>query len=196
MNDSSNAAEAGPKPAASGLKWLVDLGPVLIFVGAYSFGGLLFATAVFMAATAVALAVSWAMEKRLAPMPIVTGVVVGVFGGLTLWLQDATFIKMKPTIVNLLFAAVIFAGLAIGRNPLKTLFDNVFSMPDEAWKTLAVRWGVFFVLLAFLNELVWRNASEAFWVQFKLFGLVPLTILFSASQAPFIMKHLPESQKH
>jgi intracellular septation protein len=157
-------------------------------------GGRLFvATALFILATLVALAVSLALTRRLPIMPFVTGIVVLVFGGLTLWLQNDEFIKMKPTIVNLLFGAVLLGGLLFRRPLLGYVFDSVFRLDDEGWRKLTLRWGIFFFALAVLNELIWRNFPTDFWVTFKVFGIVPLTILFTLFQMPLIQRHaLPE----
>ncbi len=130
------------------------------------------------------------IARRISPMPIVTGVVVLVFGGLTLLLNDELFIKLKPTIVNTIFASVLFAGVMTGRLYIKLLFDNAFHLPDGAWKTLTYRWIAFFVFLAILNEVIWRNFSTDFWVGFKLWGVVPISLIYGVgadavhSQAP------------
>ncbi len=128
-------------------------------------------------------------------MLIVTAVVVLFFGGLTLALHDALFIKIKPTIINLLYAAVIFGGLLFKQNIWKMLFRSAFDLPDKAWTILAVRWGAFFVFLAVLNEVVWRNTSEAFWANFKFFGVFPLTIAFALANVPLLLKHQAPEEK-
>ena len=148
------------------------------------------ATGVFMVATAIAIAYSWAKEKRVSPMLIVTGVIVAVFGGLTLYLQNPLFIKLKPTIVNGLYAAVILGGLAVGYNVWRMLFQTAFTLPTKIWNTLAFRWGLWFVFLAILNEVIWRNFSEAFWANFKVFGVLPLTLIFTFANLPITQKYL------
>ena len=148
-----------------------------------------------MAATLIALLVSWIMVRSLPIMPIVSGAVVLVFGSLTLWLQDEVFIKMKPTIVNGLFAAVLLGGLAFGKSLLGYVFDQAFKLDDEGWRKLTLRWGLFFVFLAILNEVVWRMFSTDFWVAFKVWGTMPITILFTLSQMPLIMRHSVEEPK-
>ncbi len=160
-------------------------------------GGKLFvATALFIAATLIALAASLLLTRRLPIMPVVTGVVVLVFGGLTLALQDEVFIKMKPTIVNVLFGATLLGGLLFRRPLLGYVFDTVFRLDDEGWRKLTFRWGLFFFFLASLNEVVWRNFSDDTWVNFKVFGIMPLTILFTLTQMPLIQRHaLPEAEK-
>jgi intracellular septation protein len=122
-------------------------------------------------------------------MPVVTGVVVLVFGTLTLVLHDDTFIKMKPTIVNGLFAAVLLGGLAFGKALLGYVFDSAFRLTEEGWRKLTFRWGLFFIALAVINEVVWRTQSTDFWVSFKVWGIMPLTLAFSAAQLPLLTRH-------
>lgn len=175
------------------LKLGLELGPLAVFFFANGRFGLITATGIFMAATIVALAASWWLTRRLAIMPLVTGIVVFIFGGLTLLLQDETFIKMKPTIVNTLFGTVLLGGLWFGRPLLGYVFDSVFKLDDAGWRKLTFRWGLFFFVLAVLNEVVWRSFSTDFWVSFKVFGIMPLTILFTLSQMRMIQRHtLPE----
>ena len=190
------------------LKLTLELGPLLIFFLANARGEKLaaswplindlggpifFATASFIVATLLALAVSYALTRHLPLMPFVTAIVVVVFGGLTLWLQDATFIKMKPTIIYLLFGGVLLGGLAFGRSLLGYVFDAMFKLSDEGWRKLTLRWGLFFLLLAVLNEILWRNVSTDTWVTFKVFGFLPLTFLFAMAQMPLINRHtLPD----
>ena len=171
------------------LKIALELGPLGVFFFANARLGIFGATAVFMAATIVALLASWLLTRRLAIMPLVTGIVVFVFGGLTLFLQDETFIKMKPTIVNALFGATLLGGLAFGRSLLGYVFDSVFQLDAEGWRKLTFRWGLFFFALAILNEIIWRSFSTDFWVSFKVFGFMPLTVIFTLSQMPLIQRH-------
>ena len=186
------------------LKLVLELGPLMVFFFANArgewlgrkfplltdFGGPIFiATGLFMAATVLALAVSWLLVRRLPIMPLVSGVVVVVFGALTLYLQDDVFIKMKPTIVNTLFGVVLLGGLAFGKSLLGYVFDSAFRLDAEGWRKLTLRWGLFFLFLAVLNEVVWRNFSTDFWVAFKVWATIPITILFTASQMPLIMRH-------
>lgn len=177
----------------------LEMGPLVIFFllnakanalfGNPVAANIFYATGGFMAATIVSLSVSYILVRHLPVMPLVTGVFVMVFGGLTLWLHDDTFIKIKPTLVNTLFAAALLGGLAMGRPLLKLLFNGVFFLTEEGWRQLTIRWGVFFVFLAIVNEIVWRNFSTDFWVSFKLFGIMPLTMLFAMAQVPVLMKH-------
>jgi len=178
-------------------KLVLELGPLGVFFAVNAiFGkshGLYPATAALMVATVVALAVSWRTMHRVPIMPLVSGVVVMVFGTLTLILQDELFIKLKPTIVNILFGTVLVGGLAFGKSLLGVVFDSVFDLDAEGWRKLTLRWGLFFFVLAALNEVVWRNFSTDSWVTFKVFGIMPLTFLFALSQVPLIQRHAIES---
>ncbi|HDZ74251.1 MAG TPA: septation protein A [Aurantimonas coralicida] len=189
------------------LKFALELGPLLVFFFANArgeqiadafpvlqeLGGPLFvATALFMAAMAISLSVSWAITRTLPIMPLVSGAVVLVFGTLTLWLQDETFIKMKPTIVNGLFAGVLLGGLVFGKSLLGYVFDQAFKLDAEGWRKLTLRWGLFFIFLAILNEVIWRSFSTDFWVAFKVWGTMPITILFMMAQFPLIKRHATE----
>ena len=166
-------------------EWLVERFPALGSLG----GPLFVATALFMAATAIALTASWVLTRTLPIMPLVSGVVVFVFGALTLYLHSEIFIKMKPTIVNTLFGAVLLGGLAFGKSLLGYVFDSAFKLDAEGWRKLTLRWGLFFIFLAVVNEVVWRMFSTDTWVAFKVWGIMPITILFTMSQMPLIMKH-------
>jgi intracellular septation protein len=191
------------------LKMVLELGPLMVFFfanarGAWltqkfpalaEFGGPIFvATGLFMAATAIALIASWLLTRTLPIMPMVSGVVVFVFGALTLYLQDDIFIKMKPTIVNMLFGGVLLGGLFFGKSLLGYVFDSAFSLDAEGWKKLTFRWGLFFLFLALVNEVVWRNFSTDAWVTFKVWGIMPITLLFTFSQMPLIMRHSLEGK--
>jgi intracellular septation protein len=170
------------------VKLALELGPLVVFFFVNSRAGIFWATGAFMAAIAVSVAGTWRLEGRAPTLPLVTGVFVLVFGGLTLLLQDELFIKLKPTIVNTLFAALLLGGLIFRRNFLKMLLHRVFPMTDDGWRLLTVRWAGFFLLLALLNEFVWRNYSTDAWVNFKVFGIMPLTILFSLLQLPTMQR--------
>ncbi len=166
-------------------EWLVERFPVLAQIGQPIF----IATALFMAATVIALVVSWIMTRSLPIMPLVSGIVVLVFGALTLWLHNDTFIKMKPTIVNCLFGGILLGGLFFGKALLGYVFDQAFKLDAEGWRKLTFRWGVFFFVLAVINEVVWRNFSTDAWVTFKVWGVMPITIAFTMFQLPLIKKH-------
>jgi len=203
------------KPAPSlGFKLALDFGPLLLFFLANSrpalfapllapflppalltgeHAGIFTATAVFIPAVLVALVISYALARHLPIRLLVTGAIVVVFGGLTLALQNETFIKVKPTIIYLLFAVVLLGGLVFRKSLLGLLFDSVFNITDEGWRKLTLRWALFFLALAVLNEIVWRTQSTDFWVGFKVFGVIPLTFLFGALQYPLLTKYaVPE----
>jgi intracellular septation protein len=180
-----------------GLKLALELGPLVLFFVANARWGIFNATAIFMVAILVALAVSYALTKRLPIMAVVSGVIVTVFGGLTLFLHDETFIKVKPTIIYALFSVTLAIGLYFRKPLLEIVFDSVFNLTEEGWRKLTVRWALFFAVMAVLNEVIWRTQSTDFWVSFKLFGAVPLTFVFAAFQYPLLMRHdaNPEAAK-
>lgn len=214
MTDTPAPDTAQPEKLESGqlAKILVDIGPIAVFMITFNVANgrlaeenkgdaIFIATGVFMVATFAALAYSYFKEKRVSPMLIVSGVIVGVFGGLTLILQDALFIKLKPTIVNGLYASVLLGGLVVGVNVWKRLFSAAFTLPDKIWNTLALRWGLFFIFLAVLNEAVWRTPAsapwiqwfdtdpETFWANFKFFGVLPITLAFAMANVPITLKY-------
>jgi intracellular septation protein A len=171
------------------LKPVTEYAPLAVFLAAYAAADLMAATVALLAATAIALGLSLFYLRKLPLLPLITAAVVGLFGGLTLWLQDETFIKMKPTIVNAIFAALLLGGLAFGRIWLKLLLGQALAINDEGWRRLTRRFGLFFATMALLNEIVWRTQSTDFWVAFKVFGLLGLTFLFMLAQAPLIARH-------
>jgi len=204
--DDINWAEMRPQL----VKLALELGPLVIFFIANAKGEdllkanpgltvwfsqpIIFATALFMVAMAVSLLLSWIILKKVALMPLVTGAVVLVFGGLTLWLQDDTFIKMKPTITNVLFGSVLLGGLLFRQSLLKYVFGDVYKLKPEGWLILTVRWGVFFFALAIVNEILWRNFSTDVWVAFKVWGIMPITVIFSMFQLPVLSKYAPAAE--
>jgi intracellular septation protein len=171
------------------LKLALDLGPLVLFFAANARWGIFAATAAFMVAVLVALAASYALTRHLPVMTLVSAFVVVVFGGLTIVLQDETFIKVKPTIIYALFGATLVFGLAMRKPLLALVFDQMFNLTDEGWRKLTVRWAVFFFAMAILNEIVWRTQSTDFWVSFKAFGALPLTLVFAMAQLPLLQKH-------
>ncbi len=185
-------AESTDKQVNPFIRLLIEAGPLGVFFIANARADIFVATGAFMVAILVSLGASLALERRIPVMPMVTAGVVMVFGGLTLVLQDDLFIKLKPTIVNSLFAAAIFVGLFMGRNFVQLVLGAAVRLTDEGWRILAVRWGVFFIVLAILNEIVWRSVSTDAWVSFKVFGILPLTLVFSLAQVPVLMRHAVE----
>lgn len=182
-------AESKHKPLSPFVRLGLDLGPLVIFFIANAFGGIFVGTAVFMAVMVVAVIVGFVLERRISPMPLVTGALVLVFGGLTLWLADETFIKIKPTILYAIFAVVLAGGLAFGRTFLKALLSVTFHLPDRAWRTLTWRWAVFFAIAAIANEIVWRHTSTDMWLVFKVWVMIPLTLVFAFAQTPFLLRN-------
>lgn len=171
------------------LKLLVEVGPLVVFFVMNARAGIFWGTGGFMVATTISLIASRILFGRVPVMPLVTGVFVLVFGGLTLWLQDEQFIKIKPTIVNALFAGALFVGLVAGHSLLKIVFGEVFRLTDEGWRKLTLRWACFFTFLALLNEVVWRSFSTDVWVSFKVFGIMPLTMIFAIAQMGLLKQY-------
>ena len=171
------------------LKLVLELGPLVIFFLANNRYEIFTATGAFMVATVISLIASRLLLKKIPIMPLVTGAFVLVFGALTLYLQDDIFIKMKPTIVNILFAGALGGGLYFGRSLMKMLLGDVIHLQDEGWRKLTTRWVWFFLTLAVLNEIVWRNFSTDSWVAFKTFGIMPLTFLFMMAQIGLLQKY-------
>src|SRR4051812_45177202 len=170
-------------------KLATELGPLMVFFLANAKFGLFVATGAFMVAIVAAIIASYVVTKHVPIMAIVTAVVVLVFGTLTLVLHDETFIKVKPTIIYGLFAGVLGGGLLFGRSFIAIMFDQVFNLTPQGWRSLTFRWALFFLAMAFLNEAIWRAQSTAFWVTFKAFGVVPLTMIFAVTQMPLIKRY-------
>lgn len=175
------------------LKLIFELGPLVVFFLTNNQYGIFVATAVFMGVTVVSLIASKIVLKKIPVMPLVTGAFVLVFGALTLYLQNDIFIKMKPTIVNVLFATALAGGLYFGRSLMKILLGDVIKLQDEGWRKLTARWAAFFLVLAILNEIVWRGFDTDTWVAFKTFGIMPITFLFMMAQIGLLQKYqIPE----
>jgi|LNFM01.1.fsa_nt_gb intracellular septation protein len=190
--------DAGSPPAADSkqlAKMVLDLAPLLIFFAAYMASNIYVATGVLMAATVISMIVSRLWLGHISATLVLTTVLVVGFGALTLWLNDPRFIKMKPTMVNLLFAIALGGGLLTGRNFLKLLLGQAFQLTEEGWRKLTYRWIAFFLAMAVLNEIVWRNFSEATWASFKVFGILPLTIVFAMLQVGLMQRHGLEKPK-
>ncbi len=176
----------------------LEMGPLVLFFLTNAFGerfGLsgdqatYTAIGLFVGATVVSLAIHFALLRRVPIMPLVSGVVVLVFGGLALALRDKTFFVIKPTIVNGLFGVILLGGLFFRKSLLSVVLDSVFALSEEGWRQLTLRWGVFFLFLAALNEVVWRTQDYEFWVKFKVFGIMPITVLFALAQTPLLMRY-------
>jgi intracellular septation protein len=174
----------------SNQRLLLDLLPLGVFFVAYRMGGLFEATAALIGATLVSLAITYVFERRIAMAPLISAIVVAVFGGLTIALNDELFIKMKPTLINSLFALILLIGAyAFKRGLLKYILQVAFTLTEEGWRVLSIRWGFFFLFLAVLNEIVWRNSTTDFWVSFKVFGMFTLTVIFAVSQFRLVKRY-------
>ena len=168
---------------------VVDFAPLLLFFVAYRLFDLFAATATVMVAAVAAVALGYWFDRKFHPVPVATAVIVLTFGGLTLYLNNETFIKMKPTMIYALFGAVLLGGLYFNKPFVKYLLGTAVALKEGSWRALSWRFGIFFLAMAVLNELIWRNFSNDIWVSYHVFGAVALTILFSMSQVPFLLKH-------
>lgn len=177
-------------------KFWLELGPLLAFFAAFQYfkranpdEAMVWAAGILAVLASLALSYSWLKHKYVSGVLILTTVLVVVFAGLTFFTGNKVFLFMKPTIVNTLFGLGVIGGALMGKNVLKMFLGEAFELPDAKWNSLAMRWGIFFFAMAILNELIWRNFSEDFWIKFKVFGFMPLTLIFTLSQLPFIQKH-------
>ena len=170
-------------------KLLIDIGPLAVFFIFYSRGDLKSAIIPFMIATIIAVLFSYIMEKKIPIMPTVGAFIILIFGGLTIYFDNDVFFKMKPTIINLLFALILYGGMIVKKPLLKFLLGAAIKLEDEGWKILTQRWISFFIALAILNEIVWRTQSTDIWVNFKVFGILPITFIFTMTQFPLIKKY-------
>jgi intracellular septation protein len=173
-------------------KMILDFAPLIAFFAAYKFRDLYWATGTLVVFTLVSLAITYALTRKIARFPLYTALLATLMGGLTLYLQNDLFIKMKPTVANLIFAAILGGGLFMNRLFLKDLMGSALEMPEEAWRHLTWRWTGFFIFLAGANEVVWRTMSEATWVNFKVFGMIGLTVLFALANAPYMARFMPK----
>lgn len=192
MNDVNRPNAAAPAPPRSinpVLKLALEFGPLALFFVASARFNLYVATATLMVGVVVALAISYVVTRRVPTMPLVTAVAVLVFGALTFYFDNPVFIKVKPTIVNALFGSALLGGLLFGKPLLPIVLDTALHLDRPGWVKLTFRWGLFFFFLAALNEIVWRTQSDVFWAGFKVFGTMPITIVFALSQIPLIMRH-------
>jgi len=170
-------------------KILIDIGPLAIFFIFYTRSGLQASILPFMVATVIAVLFSYMLEKKIPIMPTVGAVIILIFGGLTIYFDNEVFFKMKPTIINFLFAAILYGGIVINKPLLKYLLGAALKLEEAGWKILTQRWIGFFIALAILNEIVWRTQSTDIWVNFKVFGILPLTFIFTMTQFPLIKKY-------
>lgn len=170
-------------------KLALDMGPLFIFFVAFEFAGIFFATGIFMIAALTSVALGWHFEKKLSPIPLITAILVLIAGGLTLYLRNDVFIKMKPTGLYIIFGVTLLGGLRFNRLFIKYVFGEAFDLTEKGWRGLTLRWGLFFLALAAINETVWRNTSTATWVSFKVWGITGLIFLFALAQTPFLLKH-------
>jgi len=182
-------APAATTPQNPTLKLVLEMGPLVAFFITNWQYGIFPATAVLMVCVVVALGVSWTLTRHLPVMPVVTCVAVLFFGALTFFFNDELFIKLKPTIVNTMFGAILLGALAFGKPLLPIVLDSVMRLTEEGWRKLTLRWGLFFFVLAAINEIVWRTQTTDFWVSFKAFGIMPITIAFALAQVPLILKY-------
>lgn len=176
-----------PRKLSSNLKLLLDFAPLGVFFVAYKLADIMTATVALVVATLISLVIIYVAERKIALAPLISGVLVAIMGGLTVLLADETFIKVKPTLLNLAFSGILLGGVFLfNRGLLKYVLDVAISLSDAGWRLLSKRWGFFFLFLAGLNEIIWRNFSEDFWVNFKVFGMFTLTIAFALSQYKLI----------
>jgi intracellular septation protein len=180
----------------SAKKQLLEFAPLLIFFLAYWKFGFIWATGALVAATLAMVLILYLVEGKIAKVQVLTTLLVLVFGGLTLYFKDPVFIKIKVSVINLLFAGLLMGGLGFGKLFIRDLLGQSLAMPDDAWRSLTWRWGMFFVALAFLNIVVWQVFSEQVWLTFKVFGLMGLTLLFALANAPFMMKHMTDTDEN
>ncbi|MDP1616254.1 inner membrane-spanning protein YciB [Phenylobacterium sp.] len=173
------------------VRFVVDYGGLLAFLAGFFLTGrdLIEATWWLVAGSAIALVIGLVFERRIAPIPAISGGAALFFGGLTLIFQDEMFVKIKPTIMNLIFGAGLLGGLALGKNPLKMMLGTALQLPDVAWRKLTLNYGLYFIAIAVLNEVVWRTQTNEVWVLFRMPGLMILGLVFSFSQVPLMMKH-------
>jgi intracellular septation protein len=173
----------------------LDLGPLILFFAAFQYAGIFAATGIFIVAVLTSLILGWHLEKKLSPIPVVTAILVVIFGGLTLYLHNDTFIKVKLTVLYAIFGTTLLVGLRFNRIFIKYVFAEAFDLTEKGWRGLTWRWGLFFLSLAALNEAVWRNTSTATWVSFKVWGIMSLIFLFALAQTPFLLKHQADPEQ-
>ncbi len=173
-------------------KLLIDIGPLAIFFIFYTRSGLQEAILPLMIATVIAVVISYVLERKIPIMATMGAGIVLIFGGLTIYFNDEIFIKMKPTIINAVFAIILYGGVLLKKPLLKYLLGAALKLEEEGWRILTQRWIAFFIALAVLNEIVWRTQTTDFWVNFKVFGILPITFIFTMTQFPLIKKYQVE----
>ncbi|WP_417464059.1 septation protein A [Kordiimonas sp.] len=186
---------ADKKATSPLVKLAIDFGPLIVFFASFKLGDIYLATGTFMVASVIAMIASRVLTGSIAPMLKVTFVIVMVMGGLTLYLQDETFVKMKLTVINGLIAAVLLFGLMTGRLYIKMVMELAFEMDDEGWRKFTRNYVTFLVVMAVVNELIWRTQSTDFWVNFKTFGYMGATFIFIMAQMPMMMKYMPDEDE-
>jgi intracellular septation protein len=198
----SVTAESEKREPSVGARLMIDLGPLLVFflVNFFApvpdFAKIFYATGAFMAAMIVAMMISYLRYRHISPLLWFSGIMVVILGGITIWLHNDTFIKMKPTVYYVLIASLLAFGLATGRNLLKMVLGAAYpGLSEEGWKLLTRNWAIFFIVMALVNEAVWRNSSTSFWIGFKLWGFLPATFLFAIANVPMLMKHGMQLEK-
>lgn len=192
-DETKQNTEAGqPNPLR---KIAIEMGPLLVFFIANYIYGIIWATGALVAATVVSVIVAYILERRIPVMPLIAALFVGTFGGLTVLFEDETFIKIKPTVVSALFGGFLLIGYVLGKSPLKLMMGAMLDLKEEGWRKLTFRWALFFFFLAGLNEVVWRMVSTDTWVSFKVFGLLPLTLVFAITQTPLMHKYAVEPEE-
>lgn len=193
MNDEHNHNGLEPGPG-QWRKIAFEMGPLLVFFAANYIYGIIPATGILIVATLISVAASYYLDKRVPVMALIAAALLGLFGGLTVLFEDDTFIKIKPTVVSALFGAFLLGGYMLGKSPLKMMMGLMLDLKEEGWRKLTLRWGLFFFFLAGLNEVVWRTVSTDTWVSFKVFGLLPITMVFAMSQMPLMQKYASGSE--
>jgi intracellular septation protein len=198
MTDTNTSTASKNTPAKTKPSFMLEFGPLLVFFiafqylkrqEAYAENAMLMAAGIFAVCAVIALALSLIKHKTVSGMLILSTVIIVVTAGLAIGFENKAIFYMKPTIVNILFGIGVIGGVFFKRNVIEMLMGSAISMPLTHWNTLAIRWGIFFFAMAALNEIIWRNFSEDFWVNFKVFGFFPLTLVFTLTQLPFIQKH-------
>jgi len=196
MTTTNKQTKQKGRPLTGLLKIILEFGPLIAFFVTYKLSDIFSATIVIMVTTTIALIATWFITRKVSVMPIVTLVIIAVFGGLTLYLKDESFIKIKVTIINLLFATMLLGGWMLKKPLLKYVFGEAMNLDFTGWMLMSRNWGIFFLAVAIANEFVWRHFSTDTWVTYKTFGIIPLTFVFMLTQVPIMQKYMIEDEKH